>query len=231
MFSVSLEGPWAARASHLYRYAPSSSLMPATLFPPSPVISSVWFSGLASFKRPISPAVTIYNLPLPACSSIGNRIAAVGLTVALALVYFRGPRDKRDCISQWTDRHPILGGLFRGAVTGGIFYHFLDALRHLGQFSQGKGMTILTANRSSKAMFGISGAAAIYAMFSRGGPRQLSDRELKVVPPSKPGGAAHEKAIVLESVQKITEEVQKLEPGDLKSAARLQPIVDHLREL
>jgi len=230
MLSAQRQGPWAPRGTLLYQYTPPALLLPAQ----SPSAVASFASASPSQKtpqqaRPLSPSVSIYKLPIPAYSSISNRIVTVGLAGAFALLAFLRP--DQDQISDFVDRHPISGGLIRGALSFAGVYHFLHSARHKLQWDHLKGITIPAANRSSQVLFAVSAITGVFGMLKRGAPRELNSKEVAVVQKAQPKSADAQPLDMQELEKTFNNLVHFLNSSPQERQANLLPILRQLRKL
>jgi len=112
-------------------------------------------------RRPLSPHLQVYRLPLTAKLSILHRITGVGLAVGvLMLVCWLVAAATSDgayaAVSGFL-RSPI-GYLLLFGWTVALWYHFCNGLRHLG-WDFGHGLELDQARRSN--MFVLAGTAAL----------------------------------------------------------------------
>ena len=112
-------------------------------------------------RRPLSPHLQVYRLPLTAKLSILHRITGVGLAVGvLMLVCWLVAAATSDgayaAVSGFL-RSPI-GYLLLFGWTVALWYHFCNGLRHLG-WDFGHGLELDQARRSNRLV--IAGAAVL----------------------------------------------------------------------
>ena len=112
-------------------------------------------------RRPLSPHLQVYRLPLTARLSILHRITGVGLAVgALVLVWWLVAAATSDAAYATVStvlRSPI-GYLALFAWSVALWYHFCNGLRHLG-WDFGHGLDLASARRSN--MFVLAGTAVL----------------------------------------------------------------------
>jgi len=85
-------------------------------------------------SRPVSPHVRIYKLPLPAVSSIVNRVTGVGIAVgavALAFPAILHPESVPALILSVKAISPILVTFAKLCISYPLTYHTLAGIRHL----------------------------------------------------------------------------------------------------
>jgi len=114
-------------------------------------------------KRPMSPHLQIYKLPLTAYVSIGNRIAGVINSVALVLLVL----VLTVAAGSTTDSSFILsvlnswfGKLVLFGFTLSLYYHMCNGIRHLF-WDVGMGFELETANKTAKVAIGVAVALTI----------------------------------------------------------------------
>ena len=112
-------------------------------------------------RRPLSPHLQVYRLPLTAKLSILHRITGVGLAVGvLMLVCWLVAAATSDAAYAAVSgflRSPI-GYLLLFGWTLALWYHFCNGLRHLG-WDFGHGLELDQARRSNRLV--IAGAAVL----------------------------------------------------------------------
>ncbi len=105
-------------------------------------------------KRPMSPHLQIYKLPLTALLSITHRITGVGLTIgALFLTWVlymaaSGPDSfatAQSLMSSW------FGYLVLFAFTAAFYFHLCTGIRHLFG-DMGHGLELESTDKSNKAV-------------------------------------------------------------------------------
>ena len=109
-------------------------------------------------KRPMSPHIQIYKLPLTAKLSILHRGTGgalfFGLILMIAVLFAasNGP-------SSWQSMHGFLSSWFGNLVllgfTFALYYHLANGIRHLF-WDIGKGLELEQANKSGLAVIAIS---------------------------------------------------------------------------
>ena len=109
-------------------------------------------------KRPMSPHIQIYKLPLTAKLSILHRGTGgalfFGLILMIAVLFSasNGP-------SSWQSMHGFLSSWFGNLVLFGftfaLYYHLANGIRHLF-WDMGKGLDLEQANKSGIAVLAIS---------------------------------------------------------------------------
>lgn len=106
-------------------------------------------------KRPLSPHLQIYRLPLAAISSILNRITGVGMTLASVLIiwwfvagaFSAGYFEFVDGLLT-----SILGHLVLIGSLAALWYHMLNSIRHL-IWDTGRMMDVETVEKTTYAVF------------------------------------------------------------------------------
>ena len=118
---------------------------------------------MAVDKRPLSPHLQIYRLPLVAVLSITHRITGVTNTVGSLLVIYwisalaSGPEAferAQAVLGSW------LGLLVLFGFSLGLFYHLCNGIRHLF-WDAGKGFELETARRSGIAVLAAAGGLTL----------------------------------------------------------------------
>jgi len=114
-------------------------------------------------KRPMSPHLQIYKLPLTAYVSIGNRIAGVINSFALLLlvsviaVAAGAATDSSvilSLVNSWFGKLVLFG------FTLSLYYHMCNGIRHLF-WDVGMGFELETANKTAKVSIGVAVALTI----------------------------------------------------------------------
>ncbi len=114
-------------------------------------------------KRPMSPHLQIYKLPLTAYVSIGNRIAGVINSVAMVLLVLvlaaaAGSATESSFIlsvlNSWFGKLVLFG------FTLSLYYHMCNGIRHLF-WDVGMGFELDTANKTAKVSIGVALALTI----------------------------------------------------------------------
>jgi len=114
-------------------------------------------------KRPMSPHLQIYKLPLTAYVSIGNRIAGVINSFAMVLLVLvlaaaaSGTSDSGFILSvlnSWFGKLVLFG------FTLTLYYHMCNGIRHLF-WDVGMGFELDTANKTAKVSIGVAVALTI----------------------------------------------------------------------
>ena len=116
----------------------------------------------------MSPHVTIYSQPIPAVSSITNRVSGVLLTVGMyggGLVALAGSCDLPGAIHSFQSSAPALVPVVKAIVAWPIVYHSLAGVRHLYWDYTAKGMDLASVELSSKALIASSVVLAVGAAF------------------------------------------------------------------
>ena len=113
-------------------------------------------------KRPMSPHLQIYKLPLTAYVSIGHRIAGVINSVALVLlvlVLAAAAGTSGDSAILWL-LNSWFGKLVLFGFTLSMYFHMCNGIRHLF-WDVGHGFELDTANKSAKVSIGVAVALTI----------------------------------------------------------------------
>lgn len=103
-------------------------------------------------KRPMSPHLQIYDLPITAKLSVLHRGTGVVLTIGLVLIaiVLAGAASGE---SAWATMHWFLsswlGYLILFGFTASLYYHFCNGIRHLF-WDAGKGLDLKSAEKSAK---------------------------------------------------------------------------------
>lgn len=114
-------------------------------------------------KRPMSPHLQIYKLPLTAYVSIGNRVAGVINSIAMVLLVLvlaaaaGGTTDSGFILSvlnSWFGKLVLFG------FTLTLYYHMCNGIRHLF-WDVGMGFELETANKTAKVSIGVAVALTI----------------------------------------------------------------------
>jgi len=114
-------------------------------------------------KRPMSPHLQVYKLPLTAYVSIGNRAAGIVNSVALlllvlAVVSAAGNNGESSLIlgliNSWFGKLMLFG------FTLTLYFHMCNGIRHLF-WDVGHGFEIETADKTAKVSIGIAVALTI----------------------------------------------------------------------
>ncbi len=109
-------------------------------------------------KRPMSPHLQIYKLPLTAYVSIGNRIAGVINSVAmvlLVLVLAVAAGSTTDSSFILSVLNSWFGKLVLFGFTLTLYYHMCNGIRHLF-WDVGMGFELETANKTAKVSIGVA---------------------------------------------------------------------------
>ena len=125
-------------------------------------------SSGAKVERPVSPHVTIYSQPIPAVSSITNRVSGVLLTIGMyggGLVALAGSCDLPTAIHTFQSSAPALVPVVKAIVAWPLVYHTLAGVRHLYWDYTAKGMDLASVELSSKALIASSVVLAVGAAF------------------------------------------------------------------
>lgn len=114
-------------------------------------------------KRPMSPHLQIYKLPLTAYVSIGHRIAGVINSVAmvlLVLVLAAAAGATTDSSFILSVLNSWFGKLVLFGFTLTLYYHMCNGIRHLF-WDVGMGFELETANKTAKVSIGVALALTI----------------------------------------------------------------------
>ncbi len=102
-------------------------------------------------KRPMSPHLQIYDLPITAKLSVLHRGTGAVLTIGLVLIAIV-LASAASGESTWTSMHWFLsswlGYIILFGFTASLYYHFCNGIRHLF-WDAGKGLDLKTAERSA----------------------------------------------------------------------------------
>jgi len=107
-------------------------------------------------KRPLSPHLQIYRLPLAAITSILNRITGVGMTLASVLIVWWFAAGAFDAAYfEFVDGllTSILGHIVLIGSLAALWYHMLNSIRHL-IWDTGRMMDVETVEKTSYLVFG-----------------------------------------------------------------------------
>lgn len=118
-------------------------------------------------KRPVSPHLTIYKMPMPALTSIVNRVSGVLMYMgfsAAAAVALVGSCDIPMYIHMLQSYSVALVPLTKLAVGFPFLYHFLAGLRHLYWDHTGKGLDLSELTQSSNLLIGVTAVATVAVM-------------------------------------------------------------------
>lgn len=109
-------------------------------------------------KRPLSPHLQVYRLPLAAVTSIMNRITGVGMTLAAVLIVWWFAAGAFDAeYFAWVDGllTSWLGLLVLTLSLWALWYHTLNSIRHL-IWDTGRMMEVEIVEKSSWVVIGAS---------------------------------------------------------------------------
>jgi succinate dehydrogenase / fumarate reductase cytochrome b subunit len=118
--------------------------------------------------RPLSPHLTIYNLPLTARLSIFHRITGVGLTLGavLAVWWFLAAATSAEyfalvdgLITSW------IGGLVLIGSLAALWFHFCNGVRHL-IWDAGYGFDREAVRKSGLATLAATGALTVITLIA-----------------------------------------------------------------
>jgi succinate dehydrogenase / fumarate reductase cytochrome b subunit len=126
---------------------------------------------LATSKRPLSPHLQIYRLPLLALLSITHRITGFGIALAAVLIpavlaaLATGP-EAYECIhvhlSAWYGQIALL------LISASLIFHTLNGIRHL-VWDTGRNLALTNAERSGYAVILLTGVfTALLWLFALG---------------------------------------------------------------
>jgi len=118
--------------------------------------------------RPISPHVTIYSQPIPAVSSITNRVTGTLLTIGMTgagILALTGSCDIPASIHAFKSSVPALVPLVKIIVAFPLIYHSLAGIRHLYWDYTAKMLELPAVEISSKILIGVSVVLAIGTAF------------------------------------------------------------------
>jgi len=114
-------------------------------------------------KRPMSPHLQIYKLPLTALVSISNRVAGVGNSIAmvlLVLVIAAASGGNTDSSIILSLLNSWFGTLVLFGFTLSLYFHMCNGIRHLF-WDVGHGFDIETADKTAKVSIGVAIALTI----------------------------------------------------------------------
>ena len=130
-------------------------------------------SAGAKVERPISPHVTIYSQPIPAISSITNRVSGILLSIGVtgaAVVALTVSCDLPSYIQSFQLSAPALVPVVKAIVAWPLVYHTLAGVRHLVWDYTARGMDLSSVELSSKLLLASSVVLAIAAAAVTIGP-------------------------------------------------------------
>jgi succinate dehydrogenase cytochrome b556 subunit len=130
-------------------------------------------SAGAKVERPISPHVTIYSQPIPAISSITNRVTGVLLSIGLggaAVVALTASCDLPSYVAAFQHSAPALVPVVKAIVAWPLVYHTLAGVRHLVWDYTARGMDLSSVELSSKLLLASSVVLAVAAAAVTIGP-------------------------------------------------------------
>ncbi len=114
-------------------------------------------------KRPLSPHLQVYKLPITAYVSIGNRIAGVINSVALfilVLVIASAAGAPTDSSTMLWLLNSWLGKLAMFVFTFTLYFHMCNGIRHLF-WDAGVGFEVETANKTAKVSIAVAGVLTL----------------------------------------------------------------------
>ena len=123
-------------------------------------------SSGAKVERPISPHVSIYSQPIPAVSSITNRVSGVMLSVGMsgvALVALTGSCDLPGYVLAFQQAAPALVPVAKAVVAWPVLYHTVAGIRHLVWDYTARGLDLSSVELTSKLLIAASIALALGA--------------------------------------------------------------------
>ncbi|MEM9602732.1 MAG: succinate dehydrogenase, cytochrome b556 subunit [Pseudomonadota bacterium] len=109
-------------------------------------------------KRPMSPHLQIYKLPMTAVLSVlhrgtGAALGVGGLLIVWILARAAGGEDDF-AAANWV-LSSLLGKLVLFGFTAALYYHFCNGIRHL-LWDIGWGLDLKTSKHSGQAVLGVS---------------------------------------------------------------------------
>lgn len=113
---------------------------------------------MATDKRPLSPHLQIYRLPLIAILSITHRITGVALTVGTALLVYwllALAYGEDAYLHAQQVLGSMLGQLFLFFWSWALYYHLCNGIRHL-VWDAGYGFEVPTADKTGKITLAVS---------------------------------------------------------------------------
>lgn len=120
-------------------------------------------------RLPTSPHVMIYKFPIPAISSITNRITGVGLFVGFsaltAATLASGPEGLLGAIDSFKIAAPGLVPVTKCVVGFPLAYHYTAGLRHMVWDYTAKGLETPDMESSSVAVLAISVGLTVALLF------------------------------------------------------------------
>jgi len=103
-------------------------------------------------KRPMSPHLQVYDLPVTAKLSILHRATGAALTAGLLILVF-ALAAAAGGEESWNSMHAILSSWFGYLVLFGftfvLYYHFCNGIRHL-IWDMGKGLDLESVKKSGQ---------------------------------------------------------------------------------
>jgi len=118
--------------------------------------------------RPISPHVTIYSQPLPAISSITNRVTGSILSagvIGIGLLGLFVHCDLTSHIANLQTSMPLIIPLMKLSIAFPFIYHYLAGLRHIYWDRTAQGLELASVELSSQVLIGTSILLALIATF------------------------------------------------------------------
>lgn len=121
----------------------------------TPLFRTSSLSLSTKVERPISPHVTIYAFPIPALTSITNRVTGVGMSVGvmgMSFVALAGGCDIPSYVESLKVAAPILMPLLKIVIGFPIVYHTAAGVRHIFWDKTARGLDLPSVEMSSKAL-------------------------------------------------------------------------------
>jgi succinate dehydrogenase (ubiquinone) cytochrome b560 subunit len=119
--------------------------------------------------RPVSPHVTIYAFPIAALSSITNRVTGCALSMGcagLGLIEIFGGTGSSLAVMQMVGSSGFLvASTAKLGISFTLSYHYFGALRHLYWDRTPELLTNVGVEKSSYALFGVTGLVSLTSLF------------------------------------------------------------------
>jgi len=135
-----------------------SSVVPKRNITIVPMTNEEALQKIQDLKRPTSPHLTIYKLPLPAWASITTRVTGVALTAGIygagILCAFSSPAELPVYIDAVRNTSPILLPLAKFVVAFPLVYHSFAGVRHIIWDSTSKGLDLQNVYLSTYVLCG-----------------------------------------------------------------------------
>lgn len=118
---------------------------------------------MSTGKRPLSPHLQVYRLPMPALMSITHRMTGVALAIGLLLVAYwlaaaaYGPQafDRAQAfVGSWFGQVLLLGWTFA------LFFHLVNGIRHL-RWDTVKGLELPELKTSGTLTIALAGGLTV----------------------------------------------------------------------